>query len=268
MQARELDHDVPAGFDEAARVLDQVRERLLQAVGVAEHVGCLADDLHVGSALLEDGMQRVHDALRQLPQVHAAQLVGPRGRALDALQREQVVDEPRKALGFSHDDRRELLAHGRRQVGVLEHLGVPPDGGERGAQLVRDVAHELALPPALAHEVALLRLELAHEDVHGIGKLVGLVEPPVGLEVDGHARAVRPGLAEQEPQRLGKEVPDDKAEHERDERAGHEQEERVPRQRIQQRAHEQDQGARQYGEQRRQEREVCLESPYCLNLYP
>ena len=51
--------------------LHEVRHGLLEAIGVAQHVGRLADDLGVRMAVAQNGLQGVEHAGGQLAQVHA-----------------------------------------------------------------------------------------------------------------------------------------------------------------------------------------------------
>ena len=108
LEAEQLDGDVAVGLDEAARVLHEVRHGLLEAVGVAQHVGGLADDLGGRVTVAQEGLERVEHARGQLAQVHARQLHGHR-RVVEALQRQQVVGEAAQALALVDDDGAELL---------------------------------------------------------------------------------------------------------------------------------------------------------------
>ena len=73
---------------------------------------------------------------------------------------EEALDEPREALGLGDEERRALLP--RRVVGprALDRLGEEADGGERRAELVTDLRHEVGLELG---EVGLSTNEHEHE---------------------------------------------------------------------------------------------------------
>ena len=103
-----------------------------------------------------------------------------------------------------------------RQIGVGEHLGVAADGGQRRAQLVRDVADELVLAALLDVQVVLLLGGGLHEALEIAGQQVGLVHAAVGFERDGRAVAERRRLLRQVAQRFGQEMADKQADAEDD----------------------------------------------------
>ena len=215
----------------------------------------------------QDGLECVEYARCQLAQVDARQLHG-HGVVGDALQREQVVREAAQALALVDDDGAELLVQLGRQVGVFQHLGVAADGGERRAQLVRHVADERRLTTLLQHQVVLLGFHGLRHGLEVGRKLVGFEQAAVGFERHVGARAVRGRLLRQQTQRFGQEMPDDQAEREYDDADGNKQQKRLRREVEGEKAHEQEHRAGEKREQRCQQREVCLQSFYCLNLYP
>ena len=258
---------MPAGLDEAAGVLDQVGDGLAQAVGVAQHVGRLARDARVRLAIVQDGGQRVDHAVRQIVQVHALHGLGD-GGTFYALQGQQVVRQAAEALAFVHDDAAELLMQRGRQVGVGEHLGVAADGRQRRAQLMRDVADELVLAALLDGKVMLLLGGGLHEALEVAGQQVGLVHAAVGLERDGRAAAERCHLLRQVAKRFGQEMADKQADAEDD----HADRDKDQQDRyggvVHEHAHDGRDHRSEQAEQRGQEREICLQPFYSLNLYP
>ena len=98
-----------------------------------------------------------------------------------------------------------------RQVGVGQHLGVAADGGQRRAQLVRNIADELVLALLFDGQVVLLLLRGLHQLLEVHRQLIGLKHAPVGFERDVGAVAVRGRLLRQIAERLGQEMPDEQA---------------------------------------------------------
>jgi hypothetical protein len=89
----------------------------------------------------EPGERRVHDRLDRL----APELVEPAAR-LHARPVEQAVDEAGEARRLVGDDLERLgLAVGVLQPPELQGLDEHPDRGERRAQVVRDLVHEVGL---------------------------------------------------------------------------------------------------------------------------
>ena len=259
--------ELPSRRDEAARVLHEVRDGLLEPVEVAQHVGRLADDLGVRLAVAQDGLERVEHAGRQLAQVHARKLHGGRV-VLDALQGQQVMGEAAQALALVDDDAAELLVQLGRQIGVFQHFGVAADGGERRAQLVSHVADEGRLSALFQREVVLLRLHGLDEALEVGGQLVGFEKAAVRLERHVGARAVRGGPLRQKTEGFRNEMPDDQAERKHRHTDGDEQQKRLRREVEGEEANQEQYRAGEEREQRCQQREVCLQSFYCLNLYP
>ena len=120
----------------------QVVEHLAQAVLVAGHLDrARGRELH--GPLGPDGGRGPDGLGDQRHQLHRCHL--HRHALVQAGQREEVVDQPVHAgrLGAdARNDAREVL--GVLGPAPLEELGVGRHGGDRGAQLVRGVRHELA----------------------------------------------------------------------------------------------------------------------------
>lgn len=99
--------------------------------------------------------------------------------SVQAGQIEQILDEPVQARGLGPDDPSDLGHALRRDDAIGERLGIPGDGRERSAQVVRDGQEELALPGLRvrqrsgqlvergAHGGHLGRAALRHGDVAG-----------------------------------------------------------------------------------------------------
>lgn len=268
-RSHELDGDVPARLDEAARIFHQVEYDLLQSVAVAEHVGCLAYDLAVCLPLAQKRRKGVHHFACHLPQIDAREL-GRDVAAFQPLQREQVVHQVRKAAALLHDDARELLAHRGRQVGVRQHLGVPPNRGERGAQLVCHIAHKRALATFARGEAFLLRPDGLGKPVHAHSKPIDFLDAPI----DGNSRWCGVSRAEiakvrsQVGERFGEKMPNEQAESKREHSDGHQKEKRQGPQSEREMRDRDCEGRRKDGEQRCEKREICLQLLYFLNLYP
>ena len=100
----------------------------------------LESHLHGGGPRPEPVRRVVYQTLGR----HGFAVQAQRSR-LGRRQRQQVIEEPRHHLGLLEHS---LQAGLIRCVDAVEHaLGVPPDHGERGAQLVGDVGQEV--PPVL-----------------------------------------------------------------------------------------------------------------------
>ncbi len=157
LEAKQLDGDVPFGFDEARGVFHQVEHHLLESPRISQHVGRFAGEGDVCSALLQDGSERVQHIVREAVQVDADQL-DRRRVVFNPLKSEQVIRQATQTLAFADDDGTKFLMHLWRQIGVKQKLGVPMDCGQRRAQLMCHIANELRLAALLEGKVALLGL--------------------------------------------------------------------------------------------------------------
>ena len=128
-------HEVPEHLDQAVAVAEDLWQRgqlLAEGQPVARGV-----DPERGGHLPEHGRQ-VHQILAELD---------PSG--LDLGDVEEVVDQRAQAVGalVRHLEEAPLeLGHGPG-VAVQDELDVPPEGGQRRPELVRDRGHELVLHP-------------------------------------------------------------------------------------------------------------------------
>ncbi|MNK55958.1 hypothetical protein D3C87_749810 [compost metagenome] len=96
------------------------------------------------------------------------------GPGLDAREVEQVVEQALQAMARRLDlpNEARLIRGQQAPDALLEELGVASDGGERGAKLVGDGVHEVALEAVQLHELLVLRPQgffqgLALRDVLG-----------------------------------------------------------------------------------------------------
>ena len=179
----------------AQGVLDEVDERLFQQLHVALD-GC-GVPLHDGQLdALRPGLRRLQlgDALQKLRHVHGREravrvLLLP---ALQLREREHVAGERVQPPRLFADDVEEFrpLRLGERRT-VAQHLHRAEEGGERRAQLVRDVGGELAaeglvgprrvdLPPEAHEQEGGQGTEDAREDEAGPREEERREEPPDG----------------------------------------------------------------------------------------
>ncbi len=159
---------MPALADDAARVVDEVEHHLLQPVHVAENQRRPTVDGQRHVAVLQQRLEHRRRAVGGEPQVDLRQRQLA-GRALDALEREQVVGEPAQPLGLERDRREEALLVLGVDVAVEQRLGGAADGGERRAQLVAHVRDELRLAPLLDLELVDRRVDLGRHLVERLG---------------------------------------------------------------------------------------------------
>jgi len=119
-------------------VVEQVAHGALEPRPVAHHERRLRAQPH-----LARGSQTLGDSGHDLVEAHRLALV--QGRLALAGELDQVGHEAGELLELATDARQQLLAVGGAQpVGVGEQLHARPQGGERGAQLVRSIRDELA----------------------------------------------------------------------------------------------------------------------------
>ncbi|GAA3152607.1 hypothetical protein GCM10020001_090150 [Nonomuraea salmonea] len=180
-------------------VADQVGEDAVQAVLVAGHPYRIVaqDQLHRTAGVTRP--RRVHHVGRDDVQVHLRKVQG--ALLVQTGEQQQVLHQDAHPLGFPFDAA-EDAGHDGIGAGpaVPVQLGVPPDGGERGAQLVRGVGEEAA--QALLGAFALVQglAQAAEHDVQRpaqparLGARVAVGDPPVQLaRRDGGGRAFHAG---------------------------------------------------------------------------
>jgi hypothetical protein len=138
-----LDADRPALRCEAHRVVDEVEEHLVHALGVGldrgQVLGQVARerDVAIGARHLDLGHHLCHEGREGHLLTAQGHLAG-----FEPRQVEQLLDEPAEALGLSEHDLQDLrvrLLHAVEQV-----LQVRADRRDRRLQLVRDVRHQIA----------------------------------------------------------------------------------------------------------------------------
>ena len=149
------------------RVVDQVLDHVIEAVAVAED-GELGGDVdgdrrlgelarHRGGA---GGRRRVADQRREHDR---DALGGGEHGGVEALELEEVVDQPGDPRRVAVDRREELLRRGVVDAAAEQGLGVAGDRGHRGAQLVGGAGQELAADPLRGGELRDAHLQLAGE---------------------------------------------------------------------------------------------------------
>ena len=125
---------------------EQVGDHLKQAIGIGGdlHLGGVVDELDAGG--VGHGLHIFDGLLDDVGQLHRAEAerLAP---ALDALQIENVVDEPDQPIGVGEGDAQQVggLFVGLRQNAGAEQSQRAADGSERSAQLVADRGNELIL---------------------------------------------------------------------------------------------------------------------------
>ena len=129
-------------------IRQQVGDDLKQAIGIGGdfHLGGVVDELDAGG--VGHGLHIFNGLLDDVGQLHIAeaQRLTP---ALDALQIENVVDEPDQAIGVGEGDAQQV---GGLFVGLAQNSGAEQsqratDGGERRAQLMAHGGDEFIFHP-------------------------------------------------------------------------------------------------------------------------
>ncbi len=163
---------------------EQVRDDLVQPELVRRHGDQLVGQRQ-GPGVVGAGGPAVADRVDQ-QRVQVGGLDVQRRAGVQPGQQQQVLDEPRHPIGLRLHPRHRVRGVRRdRLAAALGELGVAPDGGQRVAQLVRRVGHELT-------DLGLARLP-------GGQRLLDVVEHVVEREPDPADLGVGIGVGRRHP---------------------------------------------------------------------
>ena len=214
------DLDEPALGAPLARVVEQVRHGPVDPVGLAADDRRLQLDLEAQLAAPARALDGVGDDLID------AHVLAARLAARATSQLDDVADERRELVELLDDvPTQALLLLGRQTLGVAEDLDVRAQRGDRRAQLVARIGHQMAL-----------RLDRALERVEGRVEAAGQARE---LVAPGHRQAL--GDVETAGERLG---PGREAGDRRERRARDQRAEQGRDRDADEADHEQDQGIR------------------------
>ena len=143
---RGLHRDAGVGVAELDGIVDQVVEDLLDLFPVRVHVQVAGgqNELNGNLPLCADALKGGGRVLDDLVYVENL-LVQENVLCVKLVQRQQILGQVRQPLCLKEDDVQVFLLHFRRDGPVCHGLHIALDGGERGAEIVGYICHELFL---------------------------------------------------------------------------------------------------------------------------